>query len=243
MVEIKDILKPYKTNSKKTRLGRKQDGGYVINEIPNIKYDALYSYGSDNLIEFEREFYAKFGVNSYTYDHTINGITNKPDYVSFFKEGVSGVPNPNLPTNTIESHIIRNNHQDCSNLFMQMDIEGSEWETLLFSKFSVLHKFSQIVIELHLDNVYLKIVLEVLKKLNQIFVCTHVHGNNNPIHPWVDINFPQVIEVTYVRRDLVEIYDVDMDIYPSELDYPNRVGYPDLPLDWWKHTYSVMPPE
>ena len=238
MIYIKDILKPYKTNAPKIRIGGKHDGGYVINDIPGIKYDALYSYGSNDQIDFERAFYDKFKIDAYTYDHTIDSITDKPDYVHFFKEGVSGVPRPELPTNTIKNHIINNNHQDYSNIFMQMDIEGHEWETLMYSN---LCQFAQIVLEMHLY-VNIEVVLNVLKKLDHTFVCTHVHGNNHPIQPWVDINFPQVLEVTYVRRDLVDIEGIDMDNYPTSLDYPNRIGYPDLPLNWWKHSYSVFPP-
>jgi len=77
----------------------------------------------------------------------------------------------------------------------------------------------------------------VFEKLNKNFVCTHVHGNNNEPCPWLDLNLPKVIEVSYVRKDLVEDYGVDMGTYPTELDFPNRSDFPDLPIDWWKHTY------
>jgi len=243
VINLKKTIAPHKTNLKKIRIGGNDDGGYVINEIPGVKYDALYSYGSNDCIIFEKAFYEKYGADSYTYDHTIPGLTEHPPYIHFFKEGVAGGYNPMGPCNSIDNHISKNNHKDSKNLFMQIDVEGHEWESLYMC--DRLDQFAQLIIECHFSRnpfcstpiIPIPSMQAVFEKLNKNFVCTHVHGNNNEPCPWLDLNLPKVIEVSYVRKDLVEDYGVDMGTYPTELDFPNRSDFPDLPIDWWKHTY------
>ena len=84
---LKTYFKPFKTNLKKVRFGPHGDGGYVAVDMK--EYDALYSYGSNDEIEFEKTFYEKYKKPCYVYDHTIKEITDKPNYVHFYREGVS----------------------------------------------------------------------------------------------------------------------------------------------------------
>ena len=55
------------------------------------------------------------------------------------------------------------------------------------------NQFSQMVIEFH-GRVNPKAMIEVYKKLNKNFIFTHIHGNNHDHCPWLDINFPKVID-------------------------------------------------
>ena len=248
VLDIKNLIKPYETNLPKKRIGEDEDGGYIISELP-VRYDAVYSYGSNDQTTFEREIYNLYGTESYVYDHTIDGITDKPDFIHFIKEGLrsdgftwthNGIPLPKEPTDTIENHIKKNGHEDLKNLFLQMDVEGSEWEALHDTPPHVLDQFAQIVIELH-HRIRPDYIKKVYEKLNEHFVCTHIHGNNHDLNPWLDINFPRVIEATFVRKDLVSHSKVDMGNFPvPDLDLPNWKGMPDLTLDWWKHTYEVI---
>ena len=238
MIDMKSTIKPYKTNLEKLRIGDMSDGGYVISDLGNT-YDALYSYGSDDNIKFERAFWDKYKVESYTYDHTISKITDKPDYVNFFKEGVTAVAQPYLPTDTLTNQIKKNGHGDCNNLFMQMDIEGYEWEVLYSTSDDVLKQFSQMIIEFHMK-VPLPDAKKIFERMETMFVPTHIHGNNHEPCPWLDINFPKAFEVTYVRKDLIDTKEVDMGQFPVDgLDAPNWIGMPDLSLDWWKYEYKV----
>lgn len=229
--QLKTYLIPYKTNLKKIRIGDDADGGYVLSELDN--YDALYSYGSNDQTSFEREFYNKYKKESYVYDHTIDGITDKPDYIHFFKEGVAPVTRPNM--DTIDNHIIRNGHTECKNLMGQIDIEGHEW--FLFKDFKYINNFSQLIIEFHINaelTQYEQFIHDTFQKLNENFVCTHIHGTNCPLQPWLDGNFPRVFEATYVRKDLIESKEVEPGIFPIEgLDYPGDPKRVDLRLDYW----------
>ena len=44
----------------------------------------------------EKSFYEKYKKESYVYDHTIDKITDKPDFIHFFKEGVSNIKTYNM---------------------------------------------------------------------------------------------------------------------------------------------------
>lgn len=228
---LKRYFKPYRTNLKKIRIGKGTDGGYVVADLP--EYDALYSYGCGDEITFEKAFYEKYKKPSYVYDHTIDGITNKPDYIHYFKEGVSHVKEEQL--DTIDAHLERNGHLDNTNLMMQIDVEGAEWTSLPACKH--IKNFSQIVVEFHLQNNllgYNEVIDDVYNHLNKDFVCIHVHGNNYPLIPWIDNNFPKVFEVTYVRRDLVETVVPETEPFPLKgLDFPNFQGRPDMHIDYY----------
>jgi hypothetical protein len=238
--DVKSILNPKEVPFKKTKIGGEGDGSYVICDIPDLKYDALYSYGSDDNIIFEKSFYDRYKVDSFVYDHTIDGITDKPDYVHFFKEGVWVEKTNDM--NTIESHVIANKHQDSRNLFMQMDIEGCEWNVL---SSPIINKFSQIVVEFHLPLVFLEnnmqlmnlkynTILNTLKNLDDKFYCVHIHGNNCLLQPWFDIELPRCMEITYLRKDLFNDEPPTIQrSFPTELDTPNDSKKPDMTLTWW----------
>jgi hypothetical protein len=227
---IKKEIVPYQTEFKKIRLGEASDGSYVILDT-DTGYDALYSYGSDDNIKFERSFYEKYEKPCYVYDHTIEGITNKPDYIHFFKEGVAPVKMEQL--DTIDAHIEKNGHSDNRNLFAQIDIEGSEW--VIFHQSKYFTNFKQIVIELHLpENLeHFPFIMETLRLLNEHYVCAHVHGNNSLMKPWLDHNLPCIIEVTYIRKDVLK-FSKDLEIdRDHSLNTPNDPARPDMPITWY----------
>ena len=235
---LKNTLFPYKTSLNKLRIGEEGDGGYVICDLLDSKYDALYSYGSDDNIKFERSFHKLYGADSYVYDHTIDKITDKPDYIHFFKEGVNHVKTDEM--DTIESHLIKNGHIDSKNLIMQMDIEGCEYNVLLTSR-KVLNNFSQIIVEFHFGvdlpfnqfEIRKNQILKTLEMLNDNFACVHIHANNCVLQPWFDINFPRFFEVTYVRKDCIPEMEAETTAYPTIYDYPNNKNKPEMTLDWW----------
>jgi glycosyltransferase involved in cell wall biosynthesis len=230
---IKKEVIPYTTNFTKIRLGELGDGGYAI--CDGIPSSGLYSYGSDDNIKFEVAYHAKYGKECWVYDHTIPGITNKPDYIHFFKQGVSNATTGEL--DTIDNQVVRNGHEDCRTMFAQIDIEGYEWIVLKSSE--KIKEFAQVLVEFHMPrNIWMHrdAVLETLRFMNKHFVCVHVHGNNSLLQPWFDHDFPLTFECTYVRRDLVTHMTIDYQQYPIHgLDTPNSWDRPDLPLTWWHH--------
>lgn len=229
---LKNKIIPHKSNLRKVRLGDVSgDGGYVVSELKN--FDALYSYGCNDMITFEKDFYEKYKKPVYVYDHTTESITNKPDYIQFFKEGVWVDKTNNM--DTIDNHIERNGDNDKKELFLQMDIESCEW--MVFQNFNKIENFSEIVVEFHIfDNLlkYEKVIDIVFDKLNEHFICTHIHGTNAPLQPWLDANFPRVFEVTYVRKDKIDWYEKEPHPFPVKgLDTPTDKNRAELCLNYW----------
>ena len=50
------VLTVFKSPFEKKRLGRDYDGGYIIAEIPNVKYTTLLAGGIQTDISFEEDF-------------------------------------------------------------------------------------------------------------------------------------------------------------------------------------------
>lgn len=236
---LKKSIVPHRTNLPKIRVGRRGDGGYVMCKLEDDTYDALYSYGSDDNITFEKSFYEKYETPSYVYDHTIDGITDKPDYINFFKEGVASEKKGSL--DTIDNHITKNGHADSKKLIAQIDVEGAEW-FLFNDNFKYLENFSQLIIEFHIFRdvtLYDEVIKRTFDILNEKFVCVHIHANNCLLSPWIDANFPRAFEVTYVRKDLVSSSEVEPNPFPDpELDASSDPTRPGLTLDYWLNEYK-----
>ncbi len=224
---LKKFIVPYKSPVQKIRIGNEADGGYVIADIP---CEVCYSYGSNNDISFEEGMFKRYQTKSYTYDHTIDGITNKPDYITFKKEGVSHQATSNC--NTIESHL----EENCSGTerkLLKMDIEGCEWEVLYNSDVT---KFDQLIVEFHFFNLN-SIMIDVLRKLTTNFKIIHLNANPHQLCPFLDIEFPKVLEVTFLRNDLFFQIDMDSKFPDPKLDPVYAIPFPNL--QWWKRPYDT----
>lgn len=232
MRRLKQLFVPYTSPFQKIRIGNMCDGGYVIADVP---HDICYSYGCDDNIQFENGMYEKYKTVSYTYDHTVNGITDKPDYITFKKEGVS--PEKTTDCNTIQSHIEENGHTEKTNLMLKMDIEFAEWLVIRSSMETIVKHFSQLVIEFHFFNLAPE-MLNILEKLLSHYKIIHMHANHYPMNPYVDIEFPKVLEVSLLRNE----YPMEKDTtstFPDPLLDPNYpIPFPEL--KWWKREYDAF---
>ena len=233
--KLKGKITPYVCELEKFRIGEHGDGGYVcLKGLP--EYDCLYSLGSDDNIKFEKSFWELYQKECYVYDHTIDSITDKPDWIHFFKTGISNEKTEVF--NTVDNILETNGHSECKNIIAQIDIEGYEW--LILKNIKNIQNFSQIIIEYHVTNNF-QVMFETLDFMNKYFYVVHVHGNNCLIRPWLDVNFPCVFEVTYIRKDLVK--HISKNYVPGPLpmlDTPNDRGKPDLPLTWWSQGYGKI---
>jgi hypothetical protein len=120
-------------------------------------------------------------------------------------------------------------------LILQMDIEGHEWAVLLNAPEAVLRRFRIIVIELHgLARSYDYLVRmqmdAALARLGGLFHVVHAHPNNNiPMSRHGDLLIPDLLEVTYLRRDRAEALG-PVTRFPHPLDRSNLPGVADQPL-------------
>jgi hypothetical protein len=88
-----------------------------------------------------------------------------------------------------------------------MDIEGGEWDLLIFEDLKILKDFRIIIIEFHdldqiSDRYSNKNIASMLRKLSTSFSPVYIAPNNETgFKKYDDIIIPRNIEVTYMRRD------------------------------------------
>ena len=85
------VLTVYKSPFNKLRIGKDNDGGYIIVDIPNVRYDLFLSGGIDNDISFEEDFIDKYNnVISVAFDGSIEQLPKKNDRLNFWKIFIGG---------------------------------------------------------------------------------------------------------------------------------------------------------
>jgi hypothetical protein len=215
----------------KSRLGADSDGGYVI---ANLKdgYDCYISAGVSDEESFTRDFLAINLLDKsvcFAFDGTIQ------DYPWSYTRGITFIKK-NI--SNIESDVTTNLSSTISpynDIFLKMDIEGSEYNWLDSLSIAELNKFKQIVIEFHKINnddwnIQYATKMRVLEKLNETHYIVHAHGNNfdNCTH-----RIPNTIEFTYIRKDMLELPVLNKTPLPIHgLDFPNNTSIPDINLSF-----------
>lgn len=167
-----DLLKCYHADNKK-RFGRNTDGGYVI--VDGFKYDLLLACGIGEELSFEEDFLSlNKGLRCLGFDATLKDTSWIPKEIEFYPLNISS---KNTKTTTNLKEII-NQHQD---IFLKMDIEGSEYKWIDAMESHHLNKIKQIVIEFHSwdkKNPELFRNWKCLEKLTKTHDLVHIHGNN-----------------------------------------------------------------
>ena len=220
-------LKVYNYDNK-IRIGNEFDGGYVIANIDN--YDCYISAGvgddesfSSNLIDFFKL------ENCWSFDGTINDLPeNFPKKLKFIRKNISSTID-DFKTNLLE-------FIEYENIFLKMDIEGGELDWFDFIDDNFLCKIKQMVIEFHDLEIENKRIIEILKKINKTHYLIHVHGNNNDK---VEKLIPNVIELTFIRKEFIENIELNKKSLPSILDKPNRLDLPDIDLNYEPFVFNL----
>lgn len=234
------ILTTYSIPNKLIRCGPNQDGGYVIAD--GLEYDLFISCGIANDIRFEDDFLDIYNINCYAFDGTITSIPSHRNNIEWISKNI-GYTNTDKTTN-LKEYI-----KESNNIFLKMDIEGSEFNWLESMTKVELEKFSQIVLEIHWPFDLYR--MNMLKKLNETHYIIHIHGNNYcdrdiPKHlpsgrsydgtvvikniNLPEITLPEVFEVTYINKCLFNKLSIEVKkmICPTTLDYPNNSNVKDI---------------
>ena len=253
------------------RLGKDNDGGYVIPKIIIKKSDGILSYGINKDWSFENDFNKKNKLIIHCYDHTVklfslikysikciflslfyliildkkrlfrsfNGINIIQKYYSFFKNNIVHFKkriwiNNNNENIKISDTIDRIISLGVKNIFIKMDIEGDEFETLNY----ILNYKKNIigfVVEFHQINERSEEFNTIINKLKSLFYIAHVHGNN---YSKIDniSNLPSSLEISFINKDIVNkpILKSKSKFPIIGLDQPNKHSKPDIELnfDW-----------
>ena len=227
----------YESPFVKQRIGKENDGGYVIVDLPDT-YDLFISGGISDDISFEESMLNLYpNLICYAFDGTVEELPNKNNRIKFYKKNIGNFNNDNV-TNLHE--YIR----PFNNIFMKMDIEGHEFRVMpTIIEANLMHKIKQLVIEIHspgdiqlypyyfnglsdIDNVKM---FDLLHNINKTHTLIHFHGNNGCNLQSVDgIVLPHVFELTYIRNDFYLTEKVkNTEPLPTPLDMKNIAHKPD----------------
>jgi hypothetical protein len=209
-ITLPKILEPFYC-ADLIRLGKDNDGGYLVNKEDIIKSTKLISFGIGNDTSFEEDFIKLNDCQIDAYDGTIE------TQLEFFNS-----PNKKLHFNNIGHKPGYKKISDLltktdKNVFIKCDIEGGEYEIL---NELIIHsnKLSGMVIEFHdiyeypLFNLLSNFIAKTCLKL------IHTHMNN-----WFYIEnpneyLPGCIELTFTSSDNIMLTPVSL---PHELDMVN----------------------
>jgi hypothetical protein len=198
-------LQPKEVGYDLIRLGPDTDSGYLVpNDLKDI--EACFSPGCDNKFQFEENCHER-GMKVFIADKTVekNNVPNKFDFTKKFISSITNKGNM-----TLDDWVSKSLSDTKSDLLLQMDIEGDEFQCILNMSDELLNRFRVIVIEFHdldmlFNSFFYRIASVVFEKLLQNHTCVHIHPNNNRETLTIDgISIPPLSEFTFLRNDRIK---------------------------------------
>lgn len=258
MQYLLQVFRPFDvTGLTKVRLGPQKDGGYIVPPELAKRCSHFISFGVGGNWGFEEALAKLVNQEVHLYDHTVTGITTEDPRLVFHQQGLECVRNNpkevslsaalyHIPTRPAENLLtLAKALVDKSPwVFVKMDVEGAEWETL--NKTSLLRgKVGILVVEIHgllqlINSIRMyRVASRTLANLYSGFVTFHTHLNNySKGATFGPVSFANAVEVTYINRKwlmqlgLRAVSNLDPLPVPG-LDFPNGPEHPDLPLKFF----------
>lgn len=228
-------LSPVTTDKELIRLGPAGDGGYLVpNDLGGIK--ACFSPGVSSVTGFEKNC-AEQGMQVFMADKSVEAPADSHELFNFLKKFIGSKIDGDFTTmdNWVKSSVAVDN----SNLLLQIDIEGYEYETFLSCSNELLNRFRIIVAEFHnleqlWNRPFFQIASGVFEKILQTHTCVHIHPNNYyPIFKKYGLDIPPLAEFTFLRNDRV-VDPVPATKFPNPLDCDNTDNVSQrLPTCWY----------
>lgn len=137
LTDLLRTLRPYESGIPLIRVGSKVDGGYLLPD-DFLGISRCISPGCDGLWEFEKQLWVSHGIPSVICDREEKIPSDLPQEFSIvdafieFQEDSDNV--------TLQSLMDSNCEEDETDLILQMDIEGSEYLSILATPQSTLRK-------------------------------------------------------------------------------------------------------
>ena len=181
---------------------------------------------------------ARRGYDIYMYDPTISDIPVHNDRFHFFKKGIAGYGDSSGDYQSLEKFISDNGHKNENGMILKMDVEGAEYGFLKEVREETLLQFDQMIFEFHnileLCKCKSDYIRSIFSRIYKTHVPIHVHANN-----WDDVLFvdskvyPNVIEMTYVRKEARSMKEYDTVNLPNQYDQPCWKGHQEIVLGSW----------
>jgi hypothetical protein len=216
-------LRPQKTELPLIRIGPNKDGGYILpDDLSDIS--GCFSPGVDQTSEFEFACYQR-GLKIFLADKTVERPNlDLPDTEFDFLKKHIGITNDE-ETISLDAWI-NEKLPGKSDLLLQMDIEGAEYESLISVTQDTLNRFRIIIIEFHSlhemwNPWFFKYASLAFEKILLNHICVHIHPNNccGFLNNF-GIEIPCIAEFTFIRKDRTTVQGFS-DIFPHTLDFPN----------------------
>jgi len=229
-------FKPKPVGVNLIRIGGDGDGAYLLPD-DFLGISTCFSPGVDIKSTFEEELANRYGINSFMVDYSVSKPSVENKLLNFDKRFLG---NKNDDKYIRLEEWVNNNAKDNTELILQMDIEGAEYEVIIDTPSEIFKKFRIMAIEFHfLDMIFNKsafrVVEAVFDKICSDFTVAHIHPNNSrPIFYKSNIAIPELLEFTFLRNDRVKMSSEKL-TFPHELDQPSVPRRPSrhLPKCWW----------
>lgn len=233
VLDLLQLMRPLAMrNHSKIRLGNQnEDGGYVVPDRA-LRCDALISIGVGPEVSFDLAL-AERGAQIIQFDHTVEKPPIDHPAFRFFKNGWGArTEGEFLSLQDIESRL----EGAPQHKILKFDIEGGEFDIFQTLTADNLASYEIICCELHefaklgREDEFAKFE-HLLKCLNQNHAPIHLHANNCCGFVLVEgIPIPQVLELSFLRRDLDSFAGISNEPIPGPLDRPNVAQLPELCL-------------
>jgi hypothetical protein len=215
-------LRPLDAGIDLVRIGPDGDGGYLLpNDLDGIAH--AFSPGVSTESGFEAEL-AERGMRVFLADYSVDRPAVSNPRFDFDKRFVGCLTDERYIT--LDDWHAAKLGADASDLLLQMDIEGAEYETLLAASPSLLAKFRIMVIEFHWlpqlwNEPFFAIAARVFYKLLATHAVVHIHPNNccGAVKS-AGLEIPRIAEFTLLRRDRLRSTSYRT-TFPHPLDRPN----------------------
>ena len=235
-----------KKNYDLIRLGKNNDGGYLVekNSIKNSK--TLISFGIEGDWSFESHFKSHNNIKVFAYDHTLNNhfwsrqtrelqssfndfFTNKKGNYFFPKKisktGIKYFENISLEIPEIFNNLEFNYFGGTKPFFFKIDIEGSEYR-ILDDLINYKEDIEGIAIEFHDADLHLEKIDKFLSNIN-LKLC-HIHANN--FQNTNKLGIPTTLELTFSKNP-IKLNDDPVN-FPNFLDQKNNPDYDEITLNF-----------
>lgn len=217
------------------RLGPKGDGGYLVpDDLEGI--EACFSPGVCGVSGFEKDC-ADLGMKVFMADRSVDQPADSHNLFYFTKKYVGVTTNDDFMT--VDDWVSSSLPGSNSDLLLQIDIEGYEYETFLAMSDSLMRRYRIIVAEFHdLDQLwnrpFFQLASRAFEKILQTHTCVHIHPNNCsvPLNKG-GLSIPPVAEFTFLRNDRIHNPSyVSVLPHPLDFDTADKPHFP-LPACWF----------
>jgi hypothetical protein len=183
-------LRVYECPYPKGRLGRSNDGGYIIAELPG-SYDLLISAGVGDDNSFEVALSNRYQVLGICFDGSVDRLPTAHEHLLLRRWHVNGT-----------DHCLSDHFGAARNVFLKMDIEGAEYECLNeLCDSGRIAQVKQLVVEFHDLAKRFDELVALIGRINATHALVHVHPNNaGGLRAQQGVLLPQYMEFTFVRR-------------------------------------------